>query len=256
VVFGSPTRPAGRVFPTHFLTMWMTGLPLHHAGRVGDLGWALAWMIGAAVLAWAVLTSASRIARPARRRHPGSTRDQLRAAIRAGLTDWGRNRVLWVLLAAVPAVFIIFATALAPGSRVRLTLDENGHQVSNMVDLAFGAGIHPAFMAPMAIAPLATLAGMFIILGSRASFLVVDDSFGFTAMFTGYGFTAYFTPAAGGRTTVRIETFYTSANPIAAVLNKLVIRRRLRSVVDELLAGLRTLAEQRQAQPEDLTPPR
>jgi hypothetical protein len=143
-----------------------------------------------------------------------------------------------------------------PGSRVRLTLDENGHQVSKMVDLAFGAGIHPAFMAPMAIASLATLVGMFIILGSRASFLVVDDSFGFTAMFTGYGFTAHFTPAAGGRTTVRIETFYTPANPITAVLNKLVIRRRLRSVVDELLAGLRTLAEQRQAQPEDLTPPR
>jgi uncharacterized protein YndB with AHSA1/START domain len=91
---------------------------------------------------------------------------------------------------------------------------------------------------------------------ARASFLVVDDSFGFTTMFTGYGFTAHFTPAAGGRTTVRIETFYTPANPVAAVLNTLVIRRRLRSVVDQLLAGLRALAERRQAQPEDLTPPR
>jgi len=91
---------------------------------------------------------------------------------------------------------------------------------------------------------------------ARASFLVVDDSFGFTTMFTGYGFTAHFTPAAGGRTTVRIETFYIPANPITAVLNKLVTRRKLRSVVDELLAGLRTLAEQRQAHPEDLTPPR
>jgi hypothetical protein len=168
-VFGSPTRPAGRVFPTHFLTMWMTDLPSHHAGRVGDLGWALAWTIGAAVVAWAVLTSASRIARPARRRHPGSTRDQLTAAIRAGLTDWGRSRVLWVLLAAVPAAFIVFATALAPGSRVRLTLEENGRQVNKVVNLAFGAGIHPAFMAPMAIASLATLAGMFIILDSRAA---------------------------------------------------------------------------------------
>jgi hypothetical protein len=168
-VFGSPARPAGRAFPTHFLTMWMTGLPSHHAGRVGDLGWALAWTVGAAVLAWAVLTSTSRIARPARRRHPGSTLDQLRAAIRAGLTDWGRNRVLWVLLAAVPAVFIVFATALAPGSRVRLTLQENGRQVSKVVNLAFGAGIHPAFMAPIAIASLATLAGMFIILDSRAA---------------------------------------------------------------------------------------
>jgi hypothetical protein len=38
-----------------------------------------------------------------------------------------------------------------------------------MVDLAFGAGIHPAFMAPIAIASLATLAGMFVILDSRAA---------------------------------------------------------------------------------------
>ena len=52
---------------------------------------------------------------------------------------------------------------------------------------------------------------------------------------------------------MRIETFYTPANPITAVLNTLVIRRRLRGVVDELLAGLRALAERRQTQPEDLT---
>lgn len=168
-VFGSPTRPAGRMFPTHFLTLWMTDLPSHHAGRVGDLGWALIWTLGAAILAWAVLTSASRAARAPRRRHPGTAGDQLHAAIRAGLLDWGRNRVLWVLLAAVPAVFIVLATALAPGSRVRLTVEENGRQVSKVVNLAFGAGIHPAFMAPMAIASLATLAGMFIILDSRAA---------------------------------------------------------------------------------------
>ena len=33
----SATRLAGRGFPTHFLTMWMTGLPSHHAGRIGGL---------------------------------------------------------------------------------------------------------------------------------------------------------------------------------------------------------------------------
>jgi hypothetical protein len=168
-VFGSATRPAGRVFPTHFLTMWMTDLPSHHAGRIGDLGWALAWALGAAVLAWAVMASASRTAHAPRRGRPGSARDQLSAAIRAGLTDWGRNRVLWVLLAAVPAVFIVLATALAPGSRVRLTLDDGGRQITKVVNLAFGAGIHPAFMAPIGIASLATLAGMFIILDSRAA---------------------------------------------------------------------------------------
>jgi len=77
--------------------------------------------------------------------------------------------VLWVLLAAVPAVFIVLATALAPGSRIRLTVDEGGQQVTKVVNLAFGAGVHPAFMAPVAITSLSVLAGMFIILDSRAA---------------------------------------------------------------------------------------
>ncbi|SRR6266508_238987 len=91
---------------------------------------------------------------------------------------------------------------------------------------------------------------------TRASFLVVDDSFGFSTMLTNYGFTAHFTTTTSQRTTVRIETFYTPANPIAAVLNRLVMRRKFRRVVDELLLGLRTLAEQRHTQPEGLSHPR
>src|SRR5262249_4248483 len=162
-VFGSPTRAAGRVFPTHFLSMWMTALPSHHAGRVVALGWALAWPIGAGALAGAVLTSASRTARASRRTTARTTADQVRAAFRAGLTDWGRNRVLWVLLAVVPTAVIVLATALAPGSLVRLTLTETGHQVTKVVSLAFGAGVHPAFMAPTAITGLAVLAGLFLI---------------------------------------------------------------------------------------------
>ena len=91
---------------------------------------------------------------------------------------------------------------------------------------------------------------------TRAAFLVVDDSFGFSKMLTGYGFTAHFTPTASGQTTVRIETFYTPANPAAAALNRLVMRRKFRGVVDKLLGGLCTLAEQRHTQHENLSPPR
>jgi uncharacterized protein YndB with AHSA1/START domain len=91
---------------------------------------------------------------------------------------------------------------------------------------------------------------------TRASYLVVDDSFGFNKMLTDYGFTVHFTPTTNERTTVRIGTFYTPANPIAAVLNRLVMRRKLRGVVDGLLGGLRALAEQRHWQPGDLRPPR
>jgi uncharacterized membrane protein len=91
---------------------------------------------------------------------------------------------------------------------------------------------------------------------ARASFLVVDDSFGFGTMLTNYGFTAHFTPAASDQTTVRIETFYTPANPVAAMLNRLVMRRKFRSVVDQLLGGLCALAEQRHTQTGNLGPPR
>ncbi len=166
-IFGPASKAGTRALPTHFVSLWMTGQRSGHAGRLGDLGWALAWTLGAAALAFAVVTATSRVARTLRRRRPGAPPDQLLAAVRAGLRDWGRNRVLWVLLAAIPAVFIVLATALAPGSRVRLTLAENGRTVSKVVNLAFGAGLHPAFMAPIAIASLTTLAGMFIILDSR-----------------------------------------------------------------------------------------
>jgi uncharacterized protein YndB with AHSA1/START domain len=81
--------------------------------------------------------------------------------------------------------------------------------------------------------------------GSRASFVVVDDSFGFKRMLRDYGFTAHFTAGPDRTTLVRVETFYTPANPIAALLNRLILRRRFRAVVDALLAGLRASAEQR-----------
>src|SRR6266487_1432162 len=71
-VFGSAVRPTSRLFPTHFVTLWMIDLPSHHAGRVGDLGWALSWTAGAAILAWAVVTVASRTARARRRRRRGT----------------------------------------------------------------------------------------------------------------------------------------------------------------------------------------
>jgi uncharacterized protein YndB with AHSA1/START domain len=82
---------------------------------------------------------------------------------------------------------------------------------------------------------------------TRASFLVVDDSFGFQKMFTHYGFTAHFVATAGTATTVRIETFYTPTGRLAAAANTLVMRRKFGHVVDGLLTGLRDLAEQRHA---------
>jgi Polyketide cyclase / dehydrase and lipid transport len=80
---------------------------------------------------------------------------------------------------------------------------------------------------------------------SLASFLVVDDSFGFNTMLRDYGFTAHFARTGDDAAFVSIETFYTPANRIAALLNRLIMRRNLRTVVDSLLTGLRASAEQR-----------
>jgi hypothetical protein len=80
--------------------------------------------------------------------------------------------------------------------------------------------------------------------GTRASFLVVEDSFGFQRMLTDYGFTVTFSEAPGGAL-VRIETYYTPANIVARAMNVLMMRRTFRRIVDAMLDGLRTLAEQR-----------
>ena len=81
----------------------------------------------------------------------------------------------------------------------------------------------------------------------RASFVVVDDSFGFGKTLRDYGFTAHFVGRGPNETSVRIETSYTPVNLLASVLNLLMMRRRFGAVVDGLLAGLRTTAEQRHA---------
>jgi uncharacterized protein YndB with AHSA1/START domain len=80
---------------------------------------------------------------------------------------------------------------------------------------------------------------------ARATYVVIDDSFGFNRMLHDYGFTVHFAATGPQQTSVRIETFYSPANPLAAVLNRLMMRRKFRAVVDALLDGLRTSAERR-----------
>ena len=169
VFFGptmSPDKPATRLLPTHFLSLWIVDLPSHHGGRLGDLGWALAWTLAAAALGWAVIVSTSRVAHPPRwRTRPGSARDQLAAAVRTGWRDWRRNRVLWALLVVVPAVFIWLSDAITPDGTTRLRLLEHGQRVTE----AFNpADIHAGTMTPIAIGSLAALAGLFVAVDARA----------------------------------------------------------------------------------------
>jgi len=169
-VFFGPTLSAAdnvatRVLPTHFVSLWMADQPSGHGGRPGDLGWALSWTMVAAIVAFEVVTSTTRVA-GRRRWHtvPGSAGDQLGTAMAMGLREWRRNPVLWVLLVVVPAVFILLSDAITPHGLTPVVLAEDGRRAAELLDPAH---IHAGTMAPIAVASLATLTGLFVVLDAR-----------------------------------------------------------------------------------------
>jgi hypothetical protein len=169
---GALDRIATRPLPTHFVTLWMVDLPSGHGGRPGDLGWALIWTATAIAAAWALVAARTRQGRtrtrPARASHtrtrPGTTAAQLSAASRAAWRDARRNPALWVLFVVVPVVFILTADAVTPNETIKLTLTEHGQQHPQTLAMP---DVHGATMAPIAIASLAALVGMFTMLDSR-----------------------------------------------------------------------------------------
>ena len=181
---GLGTRTVTRFLPTHFVTLWMTDRPSGHAGRLGDLGIAGAWTAGALALAFLVVLATARIARHRRwHSHPGSIVDQLRVAVRMGWRDWRRNPVLWLLLAAVPAVYILLAEASTPHESMAINATEHGAYLPRQVDLY---DVHAGLMAPIAIASLATVAGLFVVLDTRSG----DRRAALAGLRTGVSFTA------------------------------------------------------------------
>lgn len=167
VFFGPTMGSSGdkvgtRALPTHFVTLWMADLPLRHGGRLGDLGVAAVWTVGAMAVAFAVVAATVRISRRHRSAaRPGSVRDQLAAASRMGWRDWRRNPVLWALLVAVPAVFILLSQAITPHQHTSIIVAENGTRAARIFDVF---DLHAGTMAPIAVASLATLAGLFVVL--------------------------------------------------------------------------------------------
>jgi hypothetical protein len=115
-VLSVPNALATRVLPTHFVSLWMTGTASGHAGGPGDLGWALASTLGAIAVAFGVVFERTRTGRVRPTRRPGGMADQFAAALRAGLRDWGRTRLFWVLLGAIPALLILLTRVITPAS--------------------------------------------------------------------------------------------------------------------------------------------
>ena len=162
---GSVARVATRWLPTHFVQLWMVDLPSRHGGRLGDLGWALVWTVSAVAVAWAVAVRRTRRARPAPARPvPGGWSAHLLAATLAAWRDARRNPALWALYIVVPIIFILGADAVTPNRPIALTVREHGRRLTETYPMP---DVHGATMAPIAIASLAALAGLFTVLDSR-----------------------------------------------------------------------------------------
>ncbi len=162
---GSADRLATRFLPTHFVTLWMVDLPSGHGGRLGDLGWALTWTLLAAAAAWSLAAARTRTKHPSRWSHRAST-SQLAAAMRAAWRDGRRNPAQWVLFVVVPLVFVLTAAAVTPNRPITVFLDEHRRRFAKTLPMP---DLHGATMAPIAIASLAALIGLFVLLDSRTA---------------------------------------------------------------------------------------
>jgi hypothetical protein len=155
------TSPLLRVLPTHFISLWTVNQPPGHGGP-GVLAWSVLWVVGALAAAYLVVAATPSRRRPAPAPHPHG---QLRVGLRMGLRDWARTPLLWLLLAAVPAVFVLLSAAITPHGASPVSVREAGVETTIVVDPAL---VHAGLMAPEAIASLAALVGVFVVLDARA----------------------------------------------------------------------------------------
>lgn len=94
---------------------------------------------------------------------PVAASARLGAMLRAGMREYRRNRVLWVLLVVVPAVFIAMAVAVTPDKLGPVVLQDGGRRFTDMLSMR---RVHAATMAPVTAAFLAGITGLFVITGS------------------------------------------------------------------------------------------
>ena len=87
------------------------------------------------------------------------------AVLLAGMREYRRNRVLWVLLLAVPALFIGMAVLVTVDEPGPIALVEGARHFTASLSLR---RMHAATMLPVASAFLAGLTGLFIVTGSAA----------------------------------------------------------------------------------------
>lgn len=158
----SPDRVAlTRWMPTHFITLLMVDQPSQHDGGVGDLGLAIIWPSLATLTAAVFLARSISLRRGRRHLHPGRMSQTL-AAINAGARQQRRNPSLGLLLIAVPVIFVALSQAITEERWALMRLVENGLTTDVRVWLP---DTHAGTMAPIAVASLAAVAGIFLSTG-------------------------------------------------------------------------------------------
>lgn len=96
-------------------------------------------------------------------RHPIRSGTRVAAGLKAGLRDYRRNRVLWVLLVAVPILFIVMAIMVTPNTPGRVALVDGARHFTALLS---ERRMHAATMVPITAAFLAGLTGLFVVTGS------------------------------------------------------------------------------------------
>jgi uncharacterized protein YndB with AHSA1/START domain len=81
----------------------------------------------------------------------------------------------------------------------------------------------------------------------RIAYVVDDESFGMRRMFDAYGFALDIEPETDGSTRVTLQTYYSPRNPLFALMNAALMRKRFAAACHELLGGLKAFTESRQA---------
>lgn len=152
-----------RFFPTHYPTLVMLDLDSGHSTATTDLLVSGAWTVGALGVAVWLLVRTTRPLAPGHTGHLPLGLTRAGAALRFAFRQYRRNVVMWVLLAVLPIAFISLSFIVTPEQPAAVQLTEGGRSTLSVVSMV---EVHGAIMAPITIAFLSGVAGLFVVLGS------------------------------------------------------------------------------------------
>lgn len=161
--FTASHAPVLRLFPTHYPTLVMLDLDSGHSSATTDLIISAGWAVASLTVAAWLLVRTTRPLTPSRSRRMPAALARSGVALRYAFRQYRRNVVMWVLLAILPVAFISLSFVITPEQPAVVQLVESG--TSSLATISM-VDVHGAIMAPITIAFLAGVAGLFVALGS------------------------------------------------------------------------------------------